>query len=187
MKPLKPIRPEPQAAALFDRFAADKMPDTGCWLTQAGLPFDTDAAFAPFDCVRADTLSKAGKRLDDELWEGVQREALNEVPAVLGAQANRLGPAAAAFFHARRPQWEAAAKRCKLKTQDICDALYAIVIGCILGIRGRRTHEKRGGRFPPSRPARRSQHRTPALRLGIGQTLCLLRPSEKPKPKAANR
>ena len=134
MKPLKPIRPEPQAAALFDRFAADKIPDTGCWLTQAGLPFDTDAAaFAPFDCVRADTLSEAGKWLDDdELWEGVQREAQNEVPAVLGAQANRLDPAAAAFFHARRPQWEAAAKRCKLKTQDICDALYAIVLGAFL-------------------------------------------------------
>ena len=62
----------------------------------------------------------------------LSERAEQEGTAALHAELARLDPAAAAFFHARRPQWEAAAKRCKLKTQDICDALYAIVLGAFL-------------------------------------------------------
>jgi len=97
---------------------------------------ETAPTFSPFRCRKIATAQEAKKWLqNDELWEGVQRVAQNDLFTQFqaaggkGALINEFGQALAQFFHTQQSSLKAKIASKQLKPEPTYLALYSIALG----------------------------------------------------------
>ena len=106
------------------------------WLENVGSFSETAPTFSPFRCRKIATAQEAKKWLqNDELWEGVQRVAQNDLFTQFqaaggkGALINEFGQALAQFFHTQQSSLKAKIASKQLKPEPTYLALYSIALG----------------------------------------------------------